>query len=199
MNQKLWEPALSGDSAVEKLQRDLGFNSYSELHTWSITNPGEFWSRAWDDNEIIGSKGSKFYSPGSNFISSEFFVEASLNVAENLLSKGDDNSVAIVSILEDGTRSEITWSELRIKVAATSAALRAEGVGIGDRVVAWVPNVTETVIYSLGALSIGAVVSTASPDFAPRAVEDRFGQVEPKILLAADGYQYNGKYFDCTK
>ena len=199
MNQKLWEPALTGDSAIEKLQGDLGFNSYSQLHTWSITNPGEFWSRAWDDNEIIGSKGSKFFVPGSNFISSEFFVEARLNVAENLLSKGDGKAVAIVSILENGSRSEITWSELRVKVAATAAAMRAEGVVVGDRVVAWVPNVTESVIYSLGALSIGAVVSTASPDFAPHAVEDRFGQVEPKILLATDGYQYNGKYFDCLE
>lgn len=77
--------------------------------------------------------------------------------------------------------------------------MRAEGVVTGDRVVAWVPNVTETVIYALGALSIGAVVSTASPDFAPHAVEDRFGQVEPKIFLAADGYNYNGKYFDCSE
>jgi acetoacetyl-CoA synthetase len=105
----------------------------------------------------------------------------------------------IVSILETGVRSEITWAELRIKVAATAAAMRAEGVVAGDRVVAWVPNVTEAIIYGLGALSIGAVVSTASPDFAPHAVEDRFGQVEPKIFLAADGYNYNGKYFDCTE
>jgi acetoacetyl-CoA synthetase len=75
--------------------------------------------------------------------------------------------------------------------------MRAEGVVAGDRVVAWVPNIAETIIYGLGALSIGAVVSTASPDFAPHAVEDRFGQVEPKIFLAADGYQYNGRYFDC--
>jgi acetoacetyl-CoA synthetase len=77
--------------------------------------------------------------------------------------------------------------------------MRAEGVVSGDRVVAWVPNIIETVIYALGALSIGAVVSTASPDFAPHAVEDRFGQVEPKILLAVDGYYYNGKYFDCAE
>jgi acetoacetyl-CoA synthetase len=77
--------------------------------------------------------------------------------------------------------------------------MRAEGVIAGDRVVAWVPNVSETIIYALGALSIGAVVSTASPDFAPHAVEDRFGQVKPVIFLAADGYQYNGKYFDCKE
>jgi acetoacetyl-CoA synthetase len=84
-------------------------------------------------------------------------------------------------------------------VAATAAAMRAEGVEVGERVVAWTPNVTETFIYVLGALSIGAVVSTASPDFAPNAVRDRFGQIEPKILLVADGYQYGGKYFDCLE
>jgi acetoacetyl-CoA synthetase len=199
MNQKLWEPRLTGDTAIEKLKRELGFSTYSQLHSWSITNPGEFWSRAWDDNEITGVKGSKFFVEGLNFISSEFFVDARLNVAENLLSKGDDDAVAIVSILENGIRTEITWSELRIKVAATAAAMRAEGVEVGERVVAWTPNVTETFIYVLGALSIGAVVSTASPDFAPNAVRDRFGQIEPKILLVADGYQYGGKYFDCLE
>ena len=199
MNQKLWEPHLTGATAVEKLLNAKGFNSYTELHSWSIKNPGEFWSRAWDDLEIVGSKGSEFYSEGKDFISSKFFSQARLNVAENLLAKGKDSDVAIVSIVENGTRTEITWSDLRIKVAATAAAMRAEGVVPGDRVVAWVPNVTETIIYALGALSIGAVVSTASPDFAPHAVEDRFGQVEPKLLLVADGYHYNGKYFDCAE
>jgi acetoacetyl-CoA synthetase len=199
MIEKLWEPTLRGDTAIEKLQSDKGFDSYSSLHEWSVKNPGEFWSRAWDDNHLIGEKGSTFYRPGSDFISSHFFPEARLNVAENLLAHGDADAVAIVSILENGERSEVTWSELRILVSATAAAMRAEGVVTGDRVVAWVPNITEAVIYGLGALSIGAVVSTASPDFAPHAVEDRFGQIEPKIFLAADGYHYNGKYFDCTE
>ena len=198
MIEKLWEPTLSGDTAIEKLQADKGFDSYAALHQWSIENPGEFWSRAWDDNHVIGVKGATPYVQGADFISSRFFPEARLNVAENLLAHGDADQVAIVSILETGVRTEITWAELRIKVAATAAAMRAEGVVAGDRVVAWVPNITETIIYALGALSVGAVVSTASPDFAPHAVEDRFGQVEPKIFLAADGYQYNGKYFDCS-
>ena len=199
MIQKLWEPTLSGDTAIEKLQTEKGFDSYTSLHQWSVKNPGEFWSRAWDDNQVIGTKGSTFFTQGTDFISSRFFPEAALNVAENLLAHGDPNEIAIVSILETGVRTEITWAELRIKVAATAAAMRAEGVVTGDRVVAWVPNITETIIYALGALSIGAVVSTASPDFAPHAVEDRFGQVEPKIFLAADGYNYNGKYFDCSE
>ena len=199
MIQKLWEPTLNGDTAIEKLQVEKGFDAYTTLHQWSVKNPGEFWSRAWDDNHVIGVKGSTPYIQGADFISSRFFPEARLNVAENLLAHGDADQVAIVSILETGVRTEITWAELRIKVAATAAAMRAEGVVAGDCVVAWVPNVTETVIYGLGALSIGAVVSTASPDFAPHAVEDRFGQIEPKIFLAADGYNYNGKYFDCKE
>ena len=199
MSQELWKPTLTGTTALERLQSDKGFESYSALHQWSVKNPGQFWSRAWDDNSVIGSKGSVFYKEGADFISSQFFPEARLNVAENLLAHGDPDQIAIVSILETGVRSEITWAELRIKVAATAAAMRAAGVVSGDRVVAWVPNVSETIIYALGALSIGAVVSTASPDFAPHAVEDRFGQVEPKIFLAADGYNYNGKYFDCTE
>ena len=199
MSQELWRPILNGDSALERLQADKGFDSYSSLHEWSVNNPGDFWSRAWDDNHLIGQKGSTFFTQGADFISSKFFPEARLNVAENLLAHGDADAVAIVSILETGERSEITWAELRIKVAATAAAMRAEGVVAGDRVVAWVPNITETIIYALGALSVGAVVSTASPDFAPHAVEDRFGQIEPKIFLATDGYSYNGKFFDCVE
>ena len=184
--------------AITRLQSDLGLDSYAELHAWSVENPGLFWSRAWDDCEIIGHKGEQFYIPGKDFISARFFSDATLNVAENLLSKGDDAEIAIVSLLEDGTRSEITWGDLRIQVAATTAALKAAGVTKGDRVVAWVPNISETIIFALGALSIGAIVSTASPDFAPIAVQDRFGQIEPKILLATDSYQYNGKVFESS-
>ena len=198
MSTPLWQPHDTSGTAVARLQVDLGLNSYAELHKWSIENPGLFWSRAWDDCQIIGNKGSQFYTPGKDFISSRFFSDATLNVAENLLSKGRDGDVAIVSLLEDGTRTETTWAQLRAQVGATTAAMKAAGVVKGDRVVAWVPNVTETIIYALGALSMGAIVSTASPDFAPGAVQDRFGQIEPTMLLAADSYQYNGKFFDCT-
>ena len=198
MSTPLWQPHDTSGTAVARLQVDLGLDSYAELHKWSIQNPGLFWSRVWDDCQIIGNKGSEFYTPGKDFISSRFFRDATLNVAENLLSKGRDGDTAIVSILEDGTRTETTWADLRAQVAATTAAMKSAGLVKGDRVAAWVPNVTETIIYALGALSIGAIVSTASPDFAPGAVQDRFGQIEPIMLLAADSYQYNGKFFDCT-
>jgi acetoacetyl-CoA synthetase len=198
MSTELWRPHDTSDTAVARLQKELGLNSYTELHKWSIENPGLFWSRAWDDCQIIGNKGSNFYSLGEDFISSRFFSDATLNVAENLLHKGRDGDTAIVSILEDGTRTETTWGQLRAQVGATTAAMKSAGIVKGDRVAAWVPNVTETIIYALGALSIGAIVSTASPDFAPGAVQDRFGQIEPTMLLAADSYQYNGKVFDCS-
>ncbi len=202
---KLWGPspqeikasALTQLMNVVRSQTGTSIDSYSDLHRWSIENPGLFWSQVWDDAAIVGEKGSQYYKPGKDFMNAQFFLDARINLAENLLAKGKDADTAIVSILEDGTRSEITWAQLRESVAAVASALRAEGVVPGDRVVAWVPNVTETLIYALGAISIGAVVSTASPDFAPSAVVDRFGQIEPKFLLASSSYFYAGKEFDC--
>ncbi len=189
----LWQPTNADETALGKLEREKNLD-YWTLHKWSVDNPGEFWSRAWDDLGLVGDKGETFYKTGERFIDAKFFSDAMVNVAENLLSKGE--GIAIVGILEDGTRAEITYAELRHKSAACAAAMREMGITAGDRVVAWTPNVPEVIIYALGALSIGAVVSTASPDFAPHAVEDRFGQIEPKLILLADNYQYGGKTFD---
>jgi len=199
MAQQLWSPSNPENTFLGQLQRSLGYETYADLHSWSINNPGEFWSKAWDDLGILGEKGDLYYDPGVDFLSARFFPYGKLNVAENLLARGADDEIAIVSIVEDGKRVEITWRELRKLVGAATAAMKAEGIIAGDRVVAWTPNVAEVVIYSLAALSIGAIVSTASPDFAPHAVQDRFGQVEPKLLLAADFYSYNGKLFDCAE
>ena len=192
-NQPLYKPKNPQDTAFGNLERERD-TDYWGLHKWSVENPGEFWSRAWDDLGLVGEKGAINYQSADRFIDAKFFPSASINVAENLLAHGD--GVAIVGILEDGARTEITYDELREKSAAVAAAMRDLGITAGDRVVAWVPNVPEVMIYALGALSIGAVVSTASPDFAPNAVEDRFGQVEPKLILLGDNYQYGGKSFD---
>ena len=189
----LFQPKNPQETALGKLEREKQ-TDYWGLHKWSIENPGEFWSRAWDDLNLIGDKGSIAYQPAPRFIDAKFFPDAAINVAENLLTNGD--GIAIVGILEDGTRSEITYAQLREQSAAVAAAMRQMGITAGDRVVAWAPNVPEVMIYALGALSIGAIVSTASPDFAPKAVEDRFGQVSPKLILLADSYQYGGKTFD---
>lgn len=203
----LWQPsdeaisqsALTSLTLAARERTGLALDSYAQLHKWSIGQPGDFWSLVWDHLGIIGDKGNLSYSAGKNFIDAKFFPEATLNIAENILAQGKADEVAIVSIDEAGNRKEVTWSELRIKSAAAAAALTELGVVAGDRVVAWTPNYAEVIIFALGALSIGAVVSTSSPDFAPSAVLDRFGQVEPKVLLAAQSYSYNGKEFDCLE
>ena len=189
----LFQPKNPENTALGKLEREKNLD-YWGLHKWSIENPGEFWSRAWDDLDLIGDKGSINYQAADRFIDAKFFPNGTINVAENLLAHGD--GLAMIGILEDGTRTEITYAQLREKSAAVAAAMREMGIVKGDRVVAWAPNVPEVMIYALGALSIGAIVSTASPDFAPSAVEDRFGQVEPKLILLGDNYQYGGKSFD---
>lgn len=189
----LFQPKNPQETALGKLEREMQ-TDYWGLHKWSIEQPGEFWSRAWDDLNLIGNKGTVAYQSAPRFIDAKFFPDAEINVAENLLSHGQ--GLAIVGILEDGTRTELTYEELRVKSAAVAAAMRNMGIIAGDRVVAWAPNVPEVMIYALGALSIGAIVSTASPDFAPSAVEDRFGQVTPKLILLGDNYQYGGKTFD---
>jgi acetoacetyl-CoA synthetase len=206
-NELLWQPsqesisnsALTSLTKAAKAQTGLNLDSYADLHQWSISQPGDFWSLIWDHLGIIGDKGSINYSPGKNFIDAKFFPEGLLNVAENILAQGKDDEVAIVAIDEAGKRSEVTWGQLRDRSAAVAAALTELGVIAGDRVVAWTPNYAEVIIYALGALSIGAVVSTSSPDFAPNAVLDRFGQIEPKVLLAAQSYSYNGKSIDCLE
>ena len=189
----LFQPENPEKTALGKLEHEKNLD-YWGLHKWSIDNPGEFWSRAWDDLGLIGDKGSINFQAANRFIDSKFFPNGAINVAENLLAHGE--GVAMVGILEDGTRTEFTYAQLRQKSAAVAAAMREMGIVSGDRVVAWAPNVPEVMIYALGALSIGAVVSTASPDFAPHAVEDRFGQVAPKLILLGDNYQYGGKNFD---
>jgi acetoacetyl-CoA synthetase len=196
MKEALWIPSPNPEHPLLTLQRETGSKNYWELHKWSIENPSEFWSRVWDDLEIIGDKGSTPYKAGEDFISTEFFPEARLNIVESILSKGRDGEVAITGLTELDLPVAVTWRELRQRVAATAAAMRNLGVSKGDRVVAWAPNVPEVVIWALGALSIGAVVSTASPDFSSAAVADRFGQVEPKLLLVSESYTYAGKRFD---
>ena len=189
----LFTPKNPEGTALGKLERERN-TDYWGLHKWSVENPGEFWSRAWDDLGLVGDKGDINFKSADRFIDAKFFPNGSINVAENLLAHG--TGVAMIGILEDGTRTEITYAQLREKSAAVAAAMRDMGIVAGDRVVAWAPNVPEVMIYALGALSIGAVVSTASPDFAPHAVEDRFGQVSPKLILLGDNYQYGGKTFD---
>lgn len=171
-----------------------GFASFRDVHAWSVRSPEEFWTEAWSDFEIDGDRGS-VARVGSTFLDTQWFPEASLNVIDTLLSGPADDEV-LVAYQEDAPRRSLTRGELRAQVAACAAALKSAGVQRGDRVAAWTPNLPETVIFALGALAIGAVVSTASSDFGPSALIDRFAQIEPRVLVVAARGQYGGKVFD---
>lgn len=176
---------------MQRLIERHGCSSFVELHRWSTEYPALFWREAWDDLGIVGDPGGETVA-GSGFLDTTWFPTARLNVVDTLLAGNPDDEV-IVAWAEDAPRRSFTRGELRDEVAACAAALRASGVVAGDRVAAWMPNVPETVIFGMGALALGAVVSTASPDFGPAALVDRFGQIEPTVLLVSTGYRYGGR------
>ena len=174
----------------------MGFH---DLHRWSVQSPNQFWRAVWDFTEIVSSNQVKeTLTDGDKFPGTTWFPGVRLNFAENLLRYRDDN-VAIVSLLENGKRKEISFKQLYERVARLAIALRLEGVVAGDRVAGFMPNVLEAVIAMLATTSIGAIWSSCSPDFGINGVLDRFGQIEPKILFSSDGYFYNGKTCDSLR
>ena len=169
------------------------------LHAWSIAQPGDFWQRVWSSCGVIGEPGPVAFDAGDGSIrGAHFFPGSSVSYAENALAErpGAD-AEAIVSISEHGERRSLSWSELRASVAALAAALVADGVRPGDRVAAYMPHVTETIVAFLAANAIGATFTSTSSDFGVDGVVDRFGQTQPTVLVAADGYRYAGNEFDC--
>ena len=201
----LWKPTDEriANSRMSRFAKKV--NKSADLHAWSIAQPSEFWSQVWDDCGVIGQKGDRAFVPnsaGAPISTAKFFPDAELSVVENFLrNSGTKHGAreALVAIDESGSRRSRTWDELAVRVAAIASALRQLGVVAGDRVAAWLPNSLEAVEVMLGAASIGAVFSSASPDFGANGVTDRFGQIEPKVLIAVDGYCYNGKDFDCLE
>ncbi len=204
MSRPLWSPSrerLEGSQLREfwrhaETETGRRFASYEALQRWSVESPDVFWRLAWDFCGVIGETGTgPALVDGDRMPGARFFPEASLNFAENLLRR-DDDAEALVFRSEPGERRSIAFRELRASVASLAAALRDMGVGPGDRIAAYMPNIPETVIAMLAATSIGATWSSCSPDFGARGVLDRFGQIEPKILFAVDGYFYNGRTHD---
>lgn len=173
----------------------LSLKGYQQLWQWSTDNPVDFWSLVWDFCEITGEKGERVLIDEGAMVDSQWFPEARLNFAQNLLRRRDE-SEAIVFWGEDRVRRTLSYTQLYSAVAQFSAALRAQGIGKGDVVAAYMPNMPETIIAMLAASSIGAIFTSASPDFGKQGLSDRFGQVEPKILIAADSYWYNRKRID---
>jgi len=185
---------------------DYSADSYWQLHEWSIANPERFWSLAWRFCGIIGHRGTgggaervgvglDNMGPPDTETGPRWFPDASLNFAENLLRFTDDQP-ALVSWNEEGHQRTVTYLELREVVGTLAHALTVAGVRSGDRVAGWLPNIPEAVIAMLATASLGAIWSSCSPDFGAQGVMDRFGQIEPKILFAADGYFYNDKEID---
>ena len=170
---------------------------YESLYQWSIDEPEEFWSLLWDFGAVVcEQKGERVLVDKHLMPGAQWFPDARLNFAENLLRR-DDDGAAIIFHSENGDEELLSFSQLRSRVAQTASALRASGVVVGDRVAGFLPNLPDTVIAMLATASIGAVWSSSSPDFGVKGVLDRFGQIEPKVLFAVDGYHYNGKVIDC--
>jgi len=173
-------------------------NDYHALYLWSIDNREIFWDSVWRFADIIAeSKSERILIEEGSMIEARWFPDARLNYAENLLRNRDSDQIAVVYKAEDGRTSELTYGELYVEVAKLSHALRDDGVVSGDRVVAVLPNLPETLIAMLAVTSIGAVWASCSPDFGSQAIIDRFAQIEPKVLFYVDGYYFNGQYFDC--
>jgi len=172
-------------------------DDYAALHDWSIKSPNEFYSNLWDFLNIIGDRAKLAYVANDDIKKVQFYPDARLNYAENLLQNADSRP-AIIAYRDDGDRRLITRKELYDEVSRMVQALQAEGIKEGDRVAAIVCNDIESIIGYLATASIGAIWSSCSPDFGPKAASDRLGQIEPSILLAVSHYAYSGKQFDVT-
>ncbi|MBI5845080.1 MAG: acetoacetate--CoA ligase [Deltaproteobacteria bacterium] len=183
---------------MERINRDFDKNitDYHGLHRFSVENTKDFWAIVWDELGVIASKPyAKVVDDPKKMPGAQWFSGAELNFAENLLRFRDDRP-ALVFLGEDGQRLSLTHNELYDTVARLAKSLKALGVGPGDRVAGFVPNRPETVCAMLAATSLGAAWSSCSPDFGPKGVLDRFGQIRPKVLFAGDGYFFKGRRFD---
>ena len=200
----LWEPSpgmvrssrLSAYIEWLGTERELHFEGYHDLWQWSVAEPDAFWKSIWDHFEVMASGSAEAVTNGAAMPDTRWFDGTSLNYAEHIFRDREEASIAILAASETRDLRQVSWGELRQRVADAAAGLRSLGVGQGDRVAAYMPNTEETIVAFLAAASLGAVWSSCSPDFGASAVSDRFTQIEPKVLLAVDGYDYGGRPFD---
>jgi acetoacetyl-CoA synthetase len=203
MNAPMWTPSPErvAQANLTAFMRDVGSRhgvnarNYADLHAWSVARPDQFWTALWSFAGVIGERGDTVLADETRMPGARWFPQARINFAENLLRRRDD-AVAIVFRGEDRVKAAMSYSELYSDVSRLAQALRAAGVTKGDRVAGYLPNMPAAVVAMLAATSIGAIWSSCSPDFGVQGVLDRFGQIEPKVLFAADGYYYAGKTID---
>ncbi|MBM4219222.1 MAG: acetoacetate--CoA ligase [Gammaproteobacteria bacterium] len=200
----IWTPSLFriADANLTRFMsfveaRGTRLTGYESLYRWSVENPESFWQALWDFCGVRGLRGDgPALVDGGRMPGARWFPGARLNFAENLLAAGPDAAPAIVFRNERGDRREVSWGSLRAEVARIAAGLAQDGIGAGDVVAGFLPNLPEAVIAMLAATSLGATWTSCSPDFGLQGVLDRFGQVRPKALFTADGYFYAGKTVD---
>ncbi len=193
----LWSPSPE-QIARANITRFREFVKQSDLYAWSISDIPAFWNAVWDFCNVKGNKGKTLLESASAMPGAKFFPESRLNYAENLLGGGQKDTDTVLHFWgEDKVKRALSFAEVKAQVSAVQQFLQEKNITVGDRVAAFMPNIPETLITMLAATSLGAVWSSASPDFGVQGVLDRFGQIEPKILIAVDGYYYNGKWIDC--
>ncbi len=196
----LWSPspeAVRGSEITRFMQEanrrfGLALSDYRQLHAWSVENLPAFWELVWDYCGVIGERGTPLLADENRMPGAKFFPNAKLSFAENMLRK-TGSEPAMIFRGEDKKAYRLSFDELHALVSKLQHAMRAAGVQKGDRVAAMLPNLPESVAIMLAASSIGAIFSSCSPDFGERGVIDRFGQIEPKLFFACDGYWYAGK------
>jgi len=196
--QLLWEPSAEAveRAAMNRFMRDRRFASYDDLWRWSVDDLEGFWGALWEAFDVQASRPYERVLAGREMPGAKWFPGAELNYAEHIFRMAADDRPAIVHASELRGRAELSWAELRDQAAGIAAGLRELGVGRGDRVVAYMPNIPETVAALLACASIGAIWSSAAPEFGAPTVIERFSQIEPKVLLAVDGYRYGDRDFD---
>jgi acetoacetyl-CoA synthetase len=198
--------SLRDRGVVDAIGADGSFD-YESMWRWSVAHPEQLWPQVWRFCDVLATerlgrepwdevvRGLERMAPPDPRLGPRWFLGSELNFAENLL-RYRDGRHALVSWTEEGRRGAITYRELAAAVAGVAAALEGDGVVPGDRVAGFLPNMIETVVAMLATASVGAVWSSCSPDFGVKGVLDRFGQIAPKVLIAADGYRYAGKEID---
>ena len=200
---RLWNPTaeriaeanLTAFAAKVAVRHGIDITTYDALWRWSIDHKQDFWREIWDDAGVIGTRGDTVLAGADRMPGAAWFPDARLNFAQNLLERKrpDDTSEALVFWGEDKIKRRISHLELHALASRAAKAFEAQGIEAGDRIAAYVPNLPEAVIAMLGAVARGAIWSSCSPEFGVQGVLDRFGQIEPRVLVTVDGYFYNGK------
>jgi len=193
----LWTPSpeRAANTELARFMKLAGKSSYAELHRWSVEHSADFWELMWKFGQVRGEPGARRVIDPERMPGAQWFPDATLNYAENLL-RSRSSSDAIIFWGEDRIKRNLTRKNLHDLVSRLAQALKDAGVKKGDRVAGYLPNLPESTAALLATASLGAVWSSCSPDFGVQGVLDRFGQIEPKVLFCADGYLYGGKEFD---